>query len=199
MATIAFPNESKVVTLKSGVTYSYTYIPAKARHPTILFLHGFPSSSYNWRHQITHFSSLGYGVSAPDLLGYGETDKPTSVSDYRGTKMAHETNQLLEHVELAKVHGVAHDWGSFLLSRLANWYPQRLLSCSFLALAYRAPGQIMNMDAVNEITKKKLGYEMFGFWKCFEREDAPQVLKDHVKLTSLPLTSLQKIAHEPLD
>ncbi|KAF8859296.1 alpha/beta-hydrolase [Acephala macrosclerotiorum] len=181
MATIAFPSDSQVVRLPSGVTYAHTYIPAKAGNATILFLHGFPSSSYDWRHQITHFSSLGYGVIAPDLLGYGETDKPTSVSDYRGIKMAAEINELLEHANLSKVHGVAHDWGSFLLSRLANYYPQRLLSCSFLVVAYRAPGQNMNVDAVNALTKEKLGWKMCGYWKFFEKEDAGQILKDHIE------------------
>ena len=67
-----------------------------------------------------------------------------------------------------------------MLSRFANYYPERLLSCSFLAAPYRAPGQSMNVDAVNAITKQKLGYEMFGYWKFFEREDAAQILKDHV-------------------
>jgi soluble epoxide hydrolase/lipid-phosphate phosphatase len=187
MATIAFPNDSSVVKLPSGVTYSYSYFPAKSNHSTILFIHGFPSSSYDWRHQIAYFSSLGYGVLAPDLLGYGETDKPASVSDYRGKKMAAELNELLEHVKLEKVHGVAHDWGSFLLSRLATYYPERLLSSSFLATAYREPGKSMNVDPVNVITKQKLGYEMYGYWKFFEREDAAQVVKDHVHLSSSTL------------
>jgi pimeloyl-ACP methyl ester carboxylesterase len=86
--------------------------------------------------------------------------------------MAAEINELLDHVKLNQVHGVAHDWGSFLLSRLVNYYPQRLLSCSFLTVAYRAPGQSMNVDPINVITKQKLGYEMYGYWKFFEREDA---------------------------
>lgn len=180
MATIAFPANASVIQLPSGVTYSYVYFPAKDSNPTILFIHGFPSSSYDWRHQITHFSSLGYGVLAPDLLGYGETDKPTSVSDYRGKKMAFEIDELLEHVKLTKVHGVSHDWGSFLLARLANYYPERLLSTAFLAAAYRAPGQSMNVDLFNALSKEKLGYEMFGYWKFFEKEDAAQIIKDHV-------------------
>lgn len=182
MATIAFPDDSEVVLLPSGVTYSYSYKPAKALKPTILFVHGFPSSSYDWRHQISYFSSLGYGVIAPDLLGYGETDKPTSVSDYRGKKMAAEIDELLEHAKLSKVHGVAHDWGSFLLSRLANYYPERLLSCSFIATAYRSPGQSMNVDALNVITKKKLGYEMYGYWKFLVKEEAGQIVREHVSL-----------------
>jgi soluble epoxide hydrolase / lipid-phosphate phosphatase len=203
MATIAFPNDSQVVRLPSGVTYAYTYFPAKANNPTILFIHGFPSSSYDWRHQVTYFSSLGYGVLSPDLLGYGETDKPASLSDYRGKKMASEINELLEHVGITTVHGVAHDWGSFLLSRLANYYPHRLLTCSFLATPYRAPGQSMNIDAVNEFTKQKLGYEMYGYWKFFEKEEAAQFLKDHVccsvRCLSFRYVGEKAIANERVD
>lgn len=94
--------------------------------------------------------------------------------------MASEIDELLEHVKLSKVHGVAHDWGTFLLARLANYYPERLLSTAFVAAAYRAPGQSMNVDLFNVLSKQKLGYEMFGYWKFFEREDAGQIIKDHV-------------------
>jgi soluble epoxide hydrolase/lipid-phosphate phosphatase len=183
MATVSFPTHSTVTKLPSGVTYSYTHIPANASQPTILFIHGFPSSSYDWRHQITYFSSLGYGIIAPDLLGYGETDKPTKLTDYRGKKMASEIKEILDLVKVPKVHGVAHDWGCFLLARLANYHPERFISFSFLAASYRPPGQIMNVDQFNVISKEKLGYEMYGYWKFFEKENAGQIVKDHVSLS----------------
>jgi pimeloyl-ACP methyl ester carboxylesterase len=68
MAAVAFPKDSKTIKLPSGTTYSYLYIPAKEAKPTLLFLHGFPSSCYDWHNQITHFSKEGYGVLAPDLF-----------------------------------------------------------------------------------------------------------------------------------
>ncbi|KUJ11476.1 putative epoxide hydrolase [Mollisia scopiformis] len=181
MATIAFPDDSKVVKLPSGANYSYAHIPAKAQNPTVLFLHGFPSSSFDWRHQVTYFSSHGFGVIAPDLLAYGETEKPTTLADYRGKKMAAEINELLDHVEVSKVHGVGHDWGSFMLSRFANYYPERFFSCSFLAVPYIAPGRSMSADPINVLTKQKLGYEMYGYRKFFEKEDAAQILKAHIE------------------
>jgi soluble epoxide hydrolase/lipid-phosphate phosphatase len=184
MASIAFPEYSNVVTLRSGVTYNYTHIPAKDSMSTILFIHGFPSSSYDWRHQIRYFSSLGYGVIAPDLLGYGETDKPTSADDYRGKKMASELSELLNHAKVSKVHGVAHDWGSFLLSRMTTYHRERLLSSAFLATPYRAPGQIIDVDSVNAMSKKDLGFELLGYWKFFKKEDAGEIVKEHVSLFS---------------
>ena len=182
MATVAYPEYAKRVILSSGVTYSYTHIPAKDDKPTILFIHGFPSSSYDWRHQINYFSSLGYGVIAPDLLGYGETDRPTAAADYRGKKMAGEVNELLDHANVSKVHGVAHDWGSYLLARLNTYHRERLLSSAFLATPYRVPGKSLDVDAINAMTKEKLGFEMLGYWKFFEKQDAGDIVKEHVSL-----------------
>ena len=48
----------------------------------ILFLHGFPELWYSWRHQLLSLSSLGYRCIAPDLRGYGNTDGPSSTSEY---------------------------------------------------------------------------------------------------------------------
>jgi soluble epoxide hydrolase/lipid-phosphate phosphatase len=64
--------------------------PSKRWKSNYLFIHGFPSSGYDWHHQVTCFSSFEYGVLAPDLLGCGDTGKPTSLSDCRGKKMAAE-------------------------------------------------------------------------------------------------------------
>jgi soluble epoxide hydrolase / lipid-phosphate phosphatase len=55
-----------------GLTYGYVHLaPAQGdRGKHILFLHGFPSSSYDWRYQIAYFRQRGYGIIVPDLLGY---------------------------------------------------------------------------------------------------------------------------------
>ncbi|KAI4261886.1 MAG: hypothetical protein L6R42_002925, partial [Xanthoria sp. 1 TBL-2021] len=76
MAALAFPNITTSAKLSSSVTYSYVHVQAKGSKPYLLFLDGFPSSAYDWRHQIEFFSDRGYGLIVPDLLGYGATDKP---------------------------------------------------------------------------------------------------------------------------
>lgn len=95
MASIVFPQYSKHLSLSTTHTYNYVYVPAiKTSFPTILFLHGFPSSSYNWRHQITFFAAHGSGVLAPDLLGYGGTSKPAAVEEYKSKKVAAEIAEI---------------------------------------------------------------------------------------------------------
>ena len=112
MASLAFPQLAKKATLSDGTTYGYVYSPAKDSKPTFLFLHGAPSSSYIWRNQIERLPKLGYGVLAPDLLGYGDTDKPRDYEAYQLTKyivpqVAELTTKV---VGSTKVIGVGHDW-----------------------------------------------------------------------------------------
>ncbi|KAJ5625410.1 hypothetical protein N7510_001719 [Penicillium lagena] len=180
MASIAFPQYSKHLTLSTTHTYNYVYIPAvKPSFPTILFLHGFPSSSYDWRHQITFFAAQGYGVLAPDLLGYGGTSKPAAVEGYKTKKMAAEITEILDHENLARVHAVAHDTGSILLSRLVNYFPERIHSCTFLAVPYSQPGTHFDLDAVNAMTKQLLGHEHFGYLRFFVSEGSGDLLDEH--------------------
>jgi len=94
--------------------------------------------------------------------------------------MASEIVEILDHEKISVVHGIAHDWGTFLLGRLANFYPKRLASASFLTVAYIPPGGVMNLDAINTMTKQALGYEIFGYWKFFEREDAGEIVNKNV-------------------
>lgn len=74
-----------------------------------MFLHGFPESSYEWHHQIEYFIQQGYGVIAPDLLGYGGTDNPSDLQSFSLKNMVLELGQLLDCEGIDKVVGVSHD------------------------------------------------------------------------------------------
>jgi soluble epoxide hydrolase / lipid-phosphate phosphatase len=78
-----------------GLQYHYYYHPPKSTDiPTLLFLHGFPSTSDHWVHQVAYFSSKGYGVIAPDMLGYGGTSKPV---DHKAIRRNETRNPLHGH------------------------------------------------------------------------------------------------------
>ena len=111
MALTAFPSLGKTFRLTDGITYAYVYSAASSKPTTFLLLHGFPSSSYDWPHQIHDLVAAGYGVLAPDLLGYGDTDKPMELEAYRMKRMCGHVMEILEHEGLQEnVIGVAHDW-----------------------------------------------------------------------------------------
>src|SRR6476660_1316961 len=49
--------------------------------PLVLLMHGFPEFAYSWRHQVEHLGAAGFHVVAPDLPGYGRSDKPDVTYD----------------------------------------------------------------------------------------------------------------------
>src|SRR3712207_6640960 len=51
--------------------------------PAVLLIHGFPDSAQLWRHQIPTLKDAGFRVVAPDLRGYGDSDKPQEIDAYR--------------------------------------------------------------------------------------------------------------------
>ena len=93
--------------IPSGRKYRYVFYPARDK-PYILFIHGFPSSSYDWRRQFQYFSKRSYGIVAPDLLGYGGTDHP-DIDSFRLKNMAQELIDLLDCLRIETVLGVSHD------------------------------------------------------------------------------------------
>lgn len=91
-------------------TYRYVFIPpVAATRPYLLFLHGWPSSSFDWRFQIEYFRQCGYGIIAPDLLGYGGTSKPDDLDSYRYKNMAADMAAVLDCEGISRVHGIGHD------------------------------------------------------------------------------------------
>ena len=74
--------------------------------PTVVLLHGFPETSFAWRYQIPALSAK-YHVIAPDLRGYGETDKPAAGYDKR--TMALDLLELLKSKNIEKIALVGHD------------------------------------------------------------------------------------------
>ncbi|MDX7951828.1 alpha/beta hydrolase [Lichenihabitans sp. Uapishka_5] len=88
--------------------------------PPVLLLHGFPETSFAWRHQIPALSAR-YRVIAPDLRGYGETDKPATGYDKR--TMARDLVELMRALDVPKVALVGHDRGARVATRFAKDHP----------------------------------------------------------------------------
>ena len=115
-----------------GLNYHFLAVPAAASKPTLLFVHGFPSQSSDWHYQIEHFHSKGYGIVAPDLLGYGGTDKPTDLSTFKWKDMSKDVIDILDSLDWIKdtpVISVSHDWW-VRLSTVARQADFERLTCS---------------------------------------------------------------------
>lgn len=94
--------------------------------PPVLLLHGFPDSSRLWRHQVPALTGAGLRVIAPDLRGFGESDRPEAVEDYRITRSVADMVAILDGLGIERVRLVGHDWGAGVAWALALIAPQRV-------------------------------------------------------------------------
>lgn len=94
--------------------------------PTIVLLHGFPTSSFMFRELIPLLAD-GYHVVAPDLLGFGRSDAPpVEEFDYTFDALAGLTSGLLDHLGLDRYALYVHDYGAPVGWRLALAHPERV-------------------------------------------------------------------------
>ncbi|KAF8494225.1 Alpha/Beta hydrolase protein [Russula emetica] len=147
--------------LSTGRTYhfvdqqpvSYPDNKSAAATQTILCVHGFPDIWYGWRHQIGPWVRAGYRVLAPDMLGYGGTDKPLDAEEYSTKKLCADLAALLDIVGVSRAIVIGHDWGSYIAGRFALWHPDRLLALGLLSVPFTPPTKRYNSleDAVRKV------------------------------------------------
>ena len=93
--------------------------------PLVVLLHGFPQFWYAWRHQIPALATR-FRVAVPDLRGYGQTEKPPRVSDYKLDTLSQDVAELIHALGEKKAHIVAHDWGGAIAWDVAMRRPEVL-------------------------------------------------------------------------
>ncbi len=110
------------------------YIYNKSEKPTVAFLHGFPSSSYDYFHTLPYFSN-NYSYIIHDHLGFGLSDKPINYS-YSLIEQADMAIELWRKLGIEQVHLVSHDYGTsvaneILVKRLRGFEPIKIQSATF--------------------------------------------------------------------
>ncbi len=94
--------------------------------PVVLLMHGEPSWSYLYRKMIPVLTGAGLGVVAPDLVGFGRSDKPTERTDYSFARHLEWMRELLfDRLELTDINLVCQDWGGLIGLRLVGEHPDR--------------------------------------------------------------------------
>ncbi|MFZ5757027.1 MAG: haloalkane dehalogenase [Pseudomonadota bacterium] len=107
-----------------GLRMHYVEAGLPADDP-VLMLHGEPSWSYLYRNMIPVCARAGNRVIAPDLIGFGKSDKITDVGAYSFAGHVAWMKAFIEKLDLKNITLVGQDWGSLIGLRLAAENPQR--------------------------------------------------------------------------
>lgn len=98
----------------------------------VVLLHGFPELAFSWRHQLPALANAGHHAIAPDLRGYGDSDRPEGVDAYALPALAGDIAGLISELGYESAHIVGHDWGGSIAWALAARRPELVRSLSIL-------------------------------------------------------------------
>lgn len=110
------------VTTSDGISLRYTQAgPAAGQQ--LLLIHGWRQTAAQWRKQIDYFSGAGYRVTAYDMRGHGDSEKPEF--GYSLSRLGSDLNDVLNTLDLTNVSVVAHSMGSSVFWDLWDQYPEQ--------------------------------------------------------------------------
>jgi haloalkane dehalogenase len=148
MTTLADIALTQVPVLDSTMAYREA---GSSSSPTVLFLHGNPTSSYLWRNIIPLVAPVAHCI-APDLIGLGQSGKPDI--EYRFFDQVRYLDAFLDKTGISAAYVVAHDWGTALAFHLAARRPEFIRGLAFMEFIRPMPSwNDFHADAV-EIFKK---------------------------------------------
>lgn len=115
--------------------------------PAVVLCHGWPETWYSWRHQIAALAAAGFRVLAPDMRGYGRSDRPEAIEAYTQLHIAGDMVGLLDALEIGQAAIIGHDWGAPAAWHSALMRPDRFRAVAGLSVPYRPRGKISAIDA----------------------------------------------------
>lgn len=103
----------------------------------IVLCHGWPEHAYSWRHQVPALVAAGYHVIVPNQRGYGNSTRPSKVTDYDIAHLTGDLVGLLDHYGYDDATFVGHDWGAMIVWGLTLLHPTRVKKLIALSVPYQ--------------------------------------------------------------
>jgi len=102
----------------------------------VLLLHGFPQTSWSWRHQLDALGDAGYRAVAFDQRGYSPEARPAEVERYRIPSLVADVLAVADEIGGFTFHLVGHDWGAAVAWQVAGRHPDRLRTLTALSVPH---------------------------------------------------------------
>ena len=129
--------------------------------PLVILIHGFPESWYSWRHQIPALADAGYRVAAPDVRGYGGSDKPLAIEAYSIKNMCADIGGLIAALGAERAIVVGHDWGAAIAYCTASFIRSACVPWRGSACHISARGPMPSIQLFRNIYKDRFFYQLY--------------------------------------
>lgn len=129
--------------------------------PLVLLVHGWPESWYSWRHQMPALAAAGYRVVAPDMRGFGKTDKPPKVEDYDIRHTTGDLVGLLDALGERQAVIVGHDWGAIVSWNAMLLHPDRFSALYAMSVPYGGRAKIAPTEGMKARFKDNFYYILY--------------------------------------
>jgi pimeloyl-ACP methyl ester carboxylesterase len=116
-------------------------IAEQSNGPMVLLCHGFPECWYSWRHQIDALATAGFHAVAPDMRGYGKSDRPEAIDQYTIFHLVGDMVGVLDAFEAPTAVIIGHDWGAGVAWHAALMRPDRFRAVVALSVPFRPRGK----------------------------------------------------------
>jgi pimeloyl-ACP methyl ester carboxylesterase len=150
--------------------------------PLVLLCHGFPESWYSWRHQINALSEAGYHVIAPDMRGYGQTDRPNAIDQYSLFHLVGDMVGLVNALGDTPAVVIGHDWGAPVAWHCALFRPDRFRAVAGLSVPYRPRGPAAPTSLMPQ-TDTEMFYQLYFQAEGIAEKEFEQDVRKTVRLT----------------
>jgi pimeloyl-ACP methyl ester carboxylesterase len=131
--------------------------------PLILLLHGFPESWYSWRHQFAPLAGAGYHVVAPDMRGYGKSDKPEAISAYNQVEVVNDIVGLVSALGEETAVVIGHDWGAPTAWAAALNHPDIFRAVGALSVPFMPRSPVAPMAMMRAVFQGQFFYQLYFF------------------------------------
>jgi len=137
------------------------HIAEAGKGPLVVLVHGFPELWYSWRHQIPAIADAGFHVVAPDVRGYGDSDKPHPVEAYAMTEHIADLNGIMDALGEKQAVVIGHDWGAPMAWNAAALYPERYRAVAALSVPYLPRGPMPPMQMMRAMFQDNFFYMIY--------------------------------------
>ncbi len=126
------------------------HIAEQGDGPLVIMCHGFPESWYSWRHQLSALAKAGFHAVAPDMRGYGQTDRPDAIDQYSLLHLIGDMVGLVDALGAETAVIVGHDWGAPVAWHAAQLRPDRFRGVIGLSVPFLPRGQVHPSEKLPE-------------------------------------------------